>query len=739
MSLWMHLQATHFNLGGVTSDSVFEQHLFDGTDLAALCKQTTVVDNRWQTYDLTNTAWLVDEAFVDLLHERLRQAKVNVVTAGPAWLWRALQWAEQTLLEEGIEQCLIAAAQESNWLLFLVSPQVTGNDGSVVIQATAEEMTAWQRRENYQQSRLCEYLNELPQDYAIDRSSGSVTSHHNPFGQTSPFSEMVQVMRSVFSLQRHMLHPGGEAEGADPDTPRHRSAVPWFTSKNQPFRQAVLASPSADDEPLVILRESKPALTPILHQCEGDSALWVIAGNSKDSLLAALQTAQYNSPSSLPVSAVPAATYRVCLLASNPAMLEQEKEKAYQSVSSALQNGKEWQSLNGSYFTPLPLGAGAPIALVYPGAFNSYPGMGGDLLRHFPFLHNWLEEHNEDAADTYQADLIFPPSAVGAEDIEREAAQQALLDRPLSMLFSGTAIAGLYTHLLCQGFGLQAQAALGYSMGETSMFFASGFWQHSTVMKTEISQLPLYHDRLAGRLEAVRTSWQRVGYSPADDGTPIWDNYLLMTTPQKALEAVATEPLVYLTHINTPRQVIIGGEPSACKRVVAILRCMSLPMPYHYPMHCQAISSEYESLRDLHLQPLPMHNTMRYYSVFEQAPFILESTQIAEAIAGGLINRVDFPGLIERVYADGVRIFIEVGARQNSSKWIDNILKGRECCVLAVNQEQVPDHITLLRALARLISHGVTLDLRLLNNHLHLVAADNYPDKAVEARKETVQ
>jgi PfaB family protein len=739
MSLWMHLQAAHFNLGGVTSDSVFEGHLYAGTDLAALCKPTAIIDNRWQTYDLANTVWLVDEAFADLLQGGLRLAKVNVVKAGPAWLWRVLQRAERSMLEEGIEQCLIAAAQESNWLLFLVRPQAAGNGGSVVIQEATEKMTAWQRREIYQQSRLCEYLSESPKNYDIDRSPGSASTHHNPFGQTSPFSEMIQAMRSVFSLQRRMLYPGGEAEGINPETPRHRSAVPWFTSKIQPFRQAILASPSVDHEPLVILRESTSAVAPILHQCEGDSSLWVVAGDSKDSLLAALQNAQYNQPSHLPVAALPTAAYRVCLMASTPAAFEQEKEKAIQGVSSALENGKEWQSLNGSYFTPLPLGADAPIALVYPGAFNSYPDMGGDLLRHFPFLHNWLEEHNEDSADTYQADLIFPSSPVGAEDIEREAAQQALLDRPLSMLFSGTAIAGLYTHLLCQGFGLQAQAALGYSMGETSMFFASGFWQHSTAMKNEISQLPLYHDRLAGRLEAVRTSWQRVGYSPADDGTPIWDNYLLMTTPQKALEAVATEPLVYLTHINTPRQVIIGGEPSACKRVVAILRCMSLPMPYHYPMHCQAISSEYECLRDLHLQPLPMHNMMRYYSVFEQAPFLLESTQIAEAIAGGLINRVDFPGLIERVYGDGVRIFIEVGARQNSSKWIDNILKGRECCVMAVNQEQVPDHITLLRALARLISHGVDLDLRLLSNHLHLVATENYPDKAVEARKETVQ
>ncbi len=734
MTVWMQLKAVHYSLGGVNSDTVFEEHLFRGTDLAALCKHTAGVDNRWKTYDLANTAWLSDEAFFHLSYAGLQQAKVNVVAAGPSWLWRALQQAERTVLKEGFEQCLIAAAQESNWLLFLVSPQAAGNGGSIMIQAAPLKMTAWQRREIYQQSGRIEFFSDSSQDDDVERSIGSVTSDSNPFAHACPFSEMVQAFRSIFGLKRRMHYAYGQAEEANADTPRHRSAMPWFTDKNQPFRQAVLASPFAAGEPLVILRESKLAVTPILHQCEGDNSLWVITGNMPESLLAALQAAQYNSPSSMPVSAVPPATYRVCLMAANPATFEQEKDKACQGVSSAVENGKEWQSLNGSYFTPNPLGADAPIALVYPGAFNSYPGMGGDLLRHFPFLHTWLEEHNEDAADTYQADLIFPPSETNPEQ-----AQQALLDRPLSMLFSGTAVAGLYTHLLSWGFGLQAQAALGYSMGETSMFFASGFWQHSTVMKNEISQLPLYHDRLAGRLEAVRTSWQRVGYSAADDGTPIWDNYLLMTTPEKALEAVATEPLVYLTHINTPRQVIIGGEPSACKRVVAILRCMSLPMPYHYPMHCQAISSEYESLRDLHLQPLPMHNTMRYYSVFEQAPFILESTQIAEAIAGGLINRVDFPGLIERVYADGVRIFIEVGARQNSSKWIDNILKGRECCVLAVNQEQVPDHITLLRALARLISHGVTLDLRLLNNHLHLVATENYPDKAVEARKETVQ
>ncbi|HET60073.1 MAG TPA: hypothetical protein ENN32_06865 [Chloroflexi bacterium] len=734
MTVWMQLKAVHYSLGGVNSDTAFEEHLFRGTDLAVLCKHTAGVDNRWKTYDLANTAWLSDEAFFHLSHAGLWQAKGNVVAAGPSWLWRTLQQAERTVLKEGFEQCLIAAAQETNWLLFLVSPQAAGNGGSIMIQAASEKLTAWQRGEIYQQSRHCEYLSDSSQNFDVERSTGSVTSDSNPFAQASPFSEMVQAFRSIFSLQRRMHYAYGQAEEANADTPRHRSAVPWFTSNNQPLRQAVLASPFPAGERLVILHESKLAAAPILHQCEGDNSLWVVTGNSKDSLLAALQTAQYNSTSSMPVSAVPAAAYRVCLMAANPSAFEQEKDKACQGVSSALENGKEWQSLNGSYFTPRPLGADAPIALVYPGAFNSYPGMGGDLLRHFPFLHTWLEEHNEDAADTYQADLIFPPAETNAEQ-----AQQTLLDRPLSMLFSGTAVAGLYTHLLCQGFGLQAQAALGYSMGETSMFFASGFWQHSEAMKSEISQLPLYDNRLAGKLEAVRTFWQRQGFSAPDDGTPIWDNYLLMTTPEKALAAVATESLAYLTHINAPRQVIIGGEPSACKRVVAMLRCMSLPMPYHYPMHCQVISSEYETLRDLHLHPVSMHNTLRFYSAFEQAPFILENTQIAEAIAGGLINRVDFPGLIERVYADGFRIFIEVGARQNCSKWIENILKGRDCCVLAVNQEQVPDHITLLRALARLISHGASLDLHLLNKHLNIVATEEYLDRVVESRKETVQ
>jgi PfaB family protein len=409
-----------------------------------------------------------------------------------------------------------------------------------------------------------------------------------------------------------------------------------------------------------------------------------------------------------------AARLRLVLIAADAEELAAECAAAAKGFPGALANQREWQSINGSYFTPAPLGTDAGVVLVYPGAFNSYVGMGRELLHTFPGLHEWLAGFSADPAALYQARKIFPPEAGTASDAEQQQMQEALVSSPLSMLFSGTAIAGLYTHLLQAGFGIRADAALGYSMGETAMLFATGFWTKADAVKDELAALPLFHTRLAGPLDAVREHWLAQEQAVPKGTAPFWDNHIVMTTAEKALPVIAAEPQVYLTHINAPRQLIIGGEPEACKRVLAQLKAMSFPIPYHYPMHCAAIISEYETLVHLHTLPAEREPSLMYFSSYECGPMAMDSCSIADAIAGGLCNRVDFPALVRSAYARGNRIFIEVGARGNCTKWVESILKGEPFCACSINQAEVPDLAGVLRVLARLISHGKTVNLGLL-------------------------
>lgn len=196
---------------------------------------------------------------------------------------------------------------------------------------------------------------------------------------------------------------------------------------------------------------------------------------------------------------------------------------------------------------------------------------------------------------------------------------------------------------------------------------------------------------------------------------------ILMTNLEKVKAAVEKEPLVYLTHVNTHRQVVIGGEPQACQRVVSELGCMRFPIPVNYPMHCAPVASEFDVLQTLNLQPVEEPASVKFYSSYNCGPYTLESTAIAETVAGGLVNQVDFDALTKRVFDDGYSFFIEVGARSNCSKWIERSLKSKEFCAVSVNQAEIDDEICLMKVIARLVSHGKKVNLPLVNHNGALV------------------
>jgi PfaB family protein len=89
----------------------------------------------------------------------------------------------------------------------------------------------------------------------------------------------------------------------------------------------------------------------------------------------------------------------------------------------------------------------------------------------------------------------------------------------------------------------------------------------------------------------------------------------------------------------------------------------------------------------------------------------LESSEIAERISTMLCSCLDFPSLVRQVYADGARVFIELGANANCSKWIEETLKGSPYAAVAINRRGADDYSSILRMLARLVSHRVPLDL----------------------------
>jgi PfaB family protein len=226
---------------------------------------------------------------------------------------------------------------------------------------------------------------------------------------------------------------------------------------------------------------------------------------------------------------------------------------------------------------------------------------------------------------------------------------------------------------------------------------------------------PIFYERVSGRQNAIREYWQLSNSELNENGKSIWVNYILMATEEKVRAAIQPGERAYITHINTPRQVVIGGDEAACLRIANSLKCMHLKAPYEHAIHCPPVESEFEAFERMHYWPVEYRPDIPIYSASNYAPLEMDSRSIARSFAQMLTHTVDFPRLVNRAYEDGARVFIELGAGSNCSKWVDAILKDQQHASLTINQNNVSDHVSILKLLARLVSQRVPLDLAVLS------------------------
>jgi PfaB family protein len=404
------------------------------------------------------------------------------------------------------------------------------------------------------------------------------------------------------------------------------------------------------------------------------------------------------------------AAIKLMLVGSSQAEVLREVDFAASGVAGAVEKGSDWQTPSGSYFSANPLGKKGSVCLVYPGAFNSYVGLGRDLFRYFPQIVGWMSPIASDLDYVFCTRYLYPPDLERMTKDEVNALEACLLDDAVAMMTSGMAFSVVYTFILERFFKIKAESALGYSLGEMSMLFGSGVWVEGDKASAALAASPLFQDQLCGPMNAVREAW---GLIPQESGRSedLWANFVLMAPEDRVREALKGKEHVYLTHVNTPRQVVIGGEPAACQRVIQNLKCSSLKAPFNYALHCDAMKSAYNEFRRLNLRPIECWPEIRLYSSANYDQLKPVPDDIAHRVALGLCRYLDFPRLIQGAYADGGRIFIEIGPGGNCSKWIEDTLRGQPCLAMPVNRKGMDDAASLIRMIARLASHAATVDL----------------------------
>jgi PfaB family protein len=281
----------------------------------------------------------------------------------------------------------------------------------------------------------------------------------------------------------------------------------------------------------------------------------------------------------------------------------------------------------------------------------------------------------------------------------------------------GVGFACLFTKVFQDVFDLKANFALGYSMGEISMFAALGSWDTPGAMSERLSGSDTFNHRLAGELRTLRQLW---GLDVAETTKEkLWETYTIKATYAQVQAALEGETRVYCTLISTPDSLVIGGYPPDCQRVFKKLGVRALCLDMANAIHSSPAHGEFEEMERLFTMEVNHRLDTRIYSSSCYLPVPQRTKSIANGIAKCLCDPVDFPRLVNAVYEKGARVFVEMGPGSSLGTWIERILKpargetspARPHSTILVNSRGVGEELTIFRAVAKLVSSGVQLNL----------------------------
>jgi acyl transferase domain-containing protein/phosphopantetheinyl transferase len=341
------------------------------------------------------------------------------------------------------------------------------------------------------------------------------------------------------------------------------------------------------------------------------------------------------------------------------------------------------------------------LAFVFPGEGSQYTGMLTDVLEAFPEARKWFDFWD----GLYSAELqdrpseaVFPPSKCLSEST-RERLENNLFG--IEMGSESVFIASHALYAVTSRVGLRPDVLVGHSSGEHAALSVAG-----ALGWTDLQDLEMRIGQLKRLFHSVERSSELAGGALLAVGA----------APRERTVALAEQAQAHVALDNCDQQIVLYGHRSQLDSIAAQLGaegglCAFLPFsrPYHTPLFAPRVDLEsiYQSF-NFQTPAVPLYSCATA-ELMPSAP-----DEIRRLVAAQWRSRVRFSETIKRMYADGVRTFVEIGASANLTGFIDNILRSEDQLAVAFNGRRRSGLVHLLHALGRLWSEGVSLDIHKL-------------------------
>jgi acyl transferase domain-containing protein len=400
---------------------------------------------------------------------------------------------------------------------------------------------------------------------------------------------------------------------------------------------------------------------------------------------------------------------RLAIVASQRADLAIKIEQALQRLSS--REPTEINDASGIFYASEPLSRVGKLAVLFPGEGAQYSNMLADLCIHFPEVRtwfDWMDSAFEGHPRGFRpSDTVYPPPMRTSDD------RLYAMDAGAEAVYA----ANQALWALLEQFGLKPHAFVGHSTGEHSALLAAG---------AVIAQTREEHFRYILGVNEVFEELNRLGR--------ISGGILLAVAgaDRAVLDSLAARrDDLHIALDNCPHQVVLCGTEPAIAEVLTVLAettavCQRLPLgrAYHTPLF-----AEFSAGLKRHFNLMKVSAPrVDLYSCVTASRYPDDPEQIRELAASQWSRSVRFRETVNAMYRDGVRLFVECGARGNLTAFVHDILRGRRHAAIPINVQNRSGLRQLQYLLGRLAAQGVDLNLNRL--YAGRLSADSAPVRA---------
>jgi acyl transferase domain-containing protein/NAD(P)H-dependent flavin oxidoreductase YrpB (nitropropane dioxygenase family) len=346
-------------------------------------------------------------------------------------------------------------------------------------------------------------------------------------------------------------------------------------------------------------------------------------------------------------------------------------------------------------FEAKPPWAKAPIAFLFPGQGAQSPGMLRELAVIFPEVRQAFEEFDRvqrAAGGRALGPLVFPPPAFSEQ--RREENNRDLMQTDVAQPAVGAACVAMLR--LLSDLGCEPDVVAGHSYGELVALHAAGVCELAA-----LAELSSGRGRLMS--EAGRGTEGAMAAIPAG-----------ADEIERLLRDVSG---VQAANWNGPRQTVIAGPSASVKQVVELAAKKGIAgrvLPVACAFHTPLVAAARAPLVQLAGRLLQSSPSRRVYSNLDARPHPADLAAVAARLGDHLASPVRFAEMIEAMYQDGARVFVEVGPASTLSPLVGAILEDRPHLAVSCDRSGSGGLRAWLRAVARLVVAGVPLSLERL-------------------------